>query len=90
IESLTGVENYATWSIQMDDILNDLGLDSHIREGATSTDAAWKASDRRALTQIWLRIAPPLIIDVHNSKTALDAWTTLKNNYQSQGGIGII
>ncbi|KAJ7933173.1 hypothetical protein B0H13DRAFT_1564269, partial [Mycena leptocephala] len=90
IEPLTGVENYLTWSVQMEDILNDLNIDSNVKDGATGTDATWKSADRQALTQIRLRVAPHLIVDVRNSKTTLEAWTILKNNYQSQGGIGII
>lgn len=90
VDPLSGVENYATWSIQMGDILNDLGLDGHIADGASGTDATWKTSDRKALTQIRLRVEPHIIVDIRNAKTALEAWTTLKDNYQSDGGIGII
>lgn len=95
VEPLSGVENYSTWAVQMEDILNDLGLDSHIQDKAsppsgTSEAATWKAADRKALTQIRLRVAPHLVIDITNSKTALEAWTALKTNYSGQGSIGTI
>jgi hypothetical protein len=94
-EPLNGVENYSIWSVQMTDVLNDMSLDQHIADGAQApSDLAevdkWKRSDRRALTQIRLRVAPPIVVDISSAKSALEAWTTLKENYQSEGGIGII
>src|ERR1700761_8665110 len=85
IKSLTGAENYATWSVQMEDILSE-----HIADGTTSSKATWKAADCCALMQIRLCVAPHLIVDVQNAKTTLEAWTTLKEYYQSDSGIAII
>ncbi|KAF7371789.1 hypothetical protein MVEN_00035600 [Mycena venus] len=106
IQPLSGAEDWPVWSTQTEDILNDMGLLDHILDDAappdpvvdsdgkakpdTANNKVWRTANRRALGQIRLRVAPSIIVDIRHAKTALEAWTILRDNYQEDGGIAVI
>ncbi|KAF7371611.1 hypothetical protein MVEN_00016600 [Mycena venus] len=106
IQPLSGAEDWPVWSTQTEDILNDMGLLDHILDDAappdpvvdsdgkakpdTANNKVWRTANRRALGQICLRVAPSIIVDIRHAKTALEAWTILRDNYQEDGGIAVI
>ncbi|KAF8593026.1 hypothetical protein BDV93DRAFT_461955, partial [Ceratobasidium sp. AG-I] len=81
ITPLRGTDNYNTWRIQMEDILTDLALYDYKK---------WIKSDRRALTQIRLRVDLHALTHIQTCKTSKEAWDILASTFQVQGTVGLI
>lgn len=102
INSLKGVENYSSWSVQMTDILNDVDLldyvDGTIQAPEVTRDdkaseaayAKWRKRDRKALTQIRLRVSPEMIMHVEGATTSKDAWDALASTFKASGPMAAI
>ncbi|KAF8596611.1 hypothetical protein BDV93DRAFT_454612 [Ceratobasidium sp. AG-I] len=81
ITPLRGTNNYNTWRIQMEDILTDLALYDYKK---------WMKSDRKALTQIRLRVDPHALTHIQTCKTSKEAWDLLANTFRVLGTVGLI
>lgn len=95
IEPLKGAENYTTWRVQAEDILQDMNYWDHVNGTNTiPTDEddlkKWQRTDRKALTQIRLRISAPMITYVMSAKTSKDAWDALKMMFDISGPIATV
>jgi hypothetical protein len=94
IELLKGTDNYAVWKIKMMDILTDQGLWEYVDPGTAPEDAnqksGWDKKDRTALLTIRLQVADKLLVYVASSKSAKEAWNTLKGLLEAQGPLGIV
>lgn len=90
-----GAENYAVWKIKMIDILTGQDLWEYV-DGTNalpndeSLQAVWRKKDRQALSTIRLRVADKMLVYVASSKSAKDAWDTLKSLLEAQGALGIV
>ena len=90
IEPLKGVENWLSWQVQMQDILTDVALLDYVlgkvkKPTEAEASAKWEKNDRKALTAIRLRVSSAVITHILSSKTAKDAWDTLKTIYNNTG-----
>ncbi|KAF3789370.1 hypothetical protein EJ110_NYTH18497 [Nymphaea thermarum] len=52
--------------------------------------AVWKMSDRQALSWIMATISEPVVRQIVTSKSALEAWNTLKKSFSSQSPLRIM
>ena len=95
IEPLKGAENYISWSVQIQDVLVELGLLDYVngtlpQPTAAAELAAWKLKDRKALTAIRLRISSIMMSHVLSSTTSKEAWDALQNVFNTQGPLARI
>ncbi|KAF8900530.1 hypothetical protein CPB85DRAFT_1201949, partial [Mucidula mucida] len=95
IDFLRGPENYPVWKIKMLDIMTDQSLNDYIAETAAAPSdaslvAAWKKSDRKALSTIRLRVSDNVLVYIANATSAKGAWDTLRNMYEAKGPTGIV
>ncbi|KZT22825.1 hypothetical protein NEOLEDRAFT_1070691 [Neolentinus lepideus HHB14362 ss-1] len=84
IELLRGT-NYATWQVNMQDLLNIAGLWSITTDSLLRPD-----TNMLALSYICLRVAPSHLIYVLNSTTAAAAWLSLKTMFELSSGMAAI
>ncbi|KAJ6550637.1 hypothetical protein DFH09DRAFT_925831, partial [Mycena vulgaris] len=85
IQHLLGEDNYCTWSVKLMDILTDQGLVDY----ATAI-AEWDSKDRKALSQICLRVADDPLVYITDATTSKAAWDTLADTYAPKGVITVV
>ncbi|CAE6441685.1 unnamed protein product [Rhizoctonia solani] len=101
IPHLDGVENYNTWRVQMEDILTDLDLLKYVdrtyecpaegkSEDAKTEHKMWLKNDRKALTNIRLRVTEKVIMYIQSSTRSTEAWDLLESLFQVKGKVGLI
>jgi hypothetical protein len=97
IESLRGAENYVLWKIRMEDILVDMGLWEYVSgekekpaDNAKDQLQIWKTMDRKALTQIRMRITESMFAYVMSSKTSKDAWDAFKTVFEVSRSLVVV
>ncbi|THH19985.1 hypothetical protein EUX98_g8667 [Antrodiella citrinella] len=94
-------ENYYTWRIQVMDILTDKSLEGYVDgskpipplpANATTSPAieAWTKNDRKALTNIRLRVSGEMIPYVSGATTSKAAWESLADVFTTKGPMGIV
>lgn len=82
--------NYDSWSLQMKSVLihQDLwDVVSQLPTTENKTDIEWKKRDDKATATIILSITPVQLSYIKNSKTAADAWNTLRDIHQPKGPV---
>ncbi|EJF56320.1 hypothetical protein DICSQDRAFT_71736 [Dichomitus squalens LYAD-421 SS1] len=104
IDPLTGVEDWPSWRVQMEDLLYGLGLwDYVIEEGkptAKDTKAPtteekkaledWMKKDRTALIAIRMRVSKSLVHTLTRCVSSADAWNRLVKNYEPKGILHVV
>ncbi|QRW11079.1 integrase core domain protein [Ceratobasidium sp. AG-Ba] len=100
IAPLRGSENYNMWRVQMEDILTDLDLYGYVDLSNPLPDdkssdyesalKSWAASDRKALSNIRLRVDGSVLTHIQGCKTSADAWDILAATFQVKGTVGLI
>lgn len=89
-EKLKGMENYGTWQVTMqavlelDDIWMNVVEVPLNAEGTPSTSVD-EAKDRKARSRLTLSMEPNLYNHIQGAKTARDIWTRLKGLYEDKG-----
>ena len=93
IQPLRGEANYATWRVQMMDILGDMDV-WDIVSGTETLPAIetlqpdWQKKDRKALRAIRVRVTPEVINVVQDVDSSRTAWESLCDEYQASGSFG--
>jgi hypothetical protein len=100
IAPLRGSDNYNVWRIQMEDILTDLNLYGYPTKTESIPDAkqtmdndeyvTWLKLDRKALSNIRLRVDGNVLTHIQACKTSADAWDLLASTFQVTGTVGLI
>lgn len=83
IVKLKGLENYATWSFMIKNVLIHEELFDFVSATKLSTDDVPK--DRKALAKICLSVEPNVIPLISTAKTSKEAWDVLSNTYNNKG-----
>ncbi|QRV98799.1 integrase core domain protein [Ceratobasidium sp. AG-Ba] len=100
IAPLRGSDNYNMWRVQMEDILTDLDLYGYVDLSNPLPDDKssdydkkldlWAKLDRKALSNIRLRVDGSVLTHIQGCKTSADAWNTLASTFQIKGTVGLI
>ena len=92
IPRLLGQSNYDIWSLRMESILIEKGLDDAIIDANTTIPPITEEAKQlllvkanKALALIRLAISDGPLLQIRNIKTPLEAWNTLKNLYSPKG-----
>ncbi|QRV97073.1 Retrovirus-related Pol polyprotein from transposon TNT 1-94 [Ceratobasidium sp. AG-Ba] len=103
IEALRGTDNYNVWRIQMEDILTDLELYDYVTRKSPKQlpmitkiseknpeYEKWTKNDRKALSNIRLRVDGNVLTHIQSCTYSADAWDLLAATYQVKGTVGLI
>src|ERR1700761_1800536 len=97
ITPLQGSADYASWKVQMLDVLTDLGLEDCVAADAKAPDESdkkehtkWVKMDRKALSAIRLPVASEVVHRVQGETTSLGAWDMLSHLFELKGYTGLV
>ncbi|PIL28276.1 hypothetical protein GSI_09564 [Ganoderma sinense ZZ0214-1] len=104
IDPLTGVEDWGSWSVQMEDLLYGLGLWGYVKEvnkpkpkdtekptkEETEKLDEWRKLDRSALSAIRMRVSKSLVHTLKWCTTSAEAWSRLEKNFEPKGILHVV
>ncbi|KAF3783834.1 hypothetical protein EJ110_NYTH31571 [Nymphaea thermarum] len=98
-------DNYLLWSSQLESVMESQELiqfidetspapsETIVKDGKSEVNpefAVWKRSDRLALSLIKATVSEPVLRQIVTSKSAFEAWNTLKKSFSSQSPLRIM
>ena len=104
IDPLTGVEDWPSWRVQMEDLLYEAKLWTYVTgtnrkpvaagDTPTATEQAsideWMAKDRSALSAIRMRVSKALVSTLKRCVTSAEAWKRLEKNFEPKGILRVV
>nr|VVV77252.1 unnamed protein product [Nymphaea colorata] len=98
-------DNYLLWSSQLESVMESQELiqfidgtfpapsETIVKDGKSEVNpefTVWKRSDRLALSWIKATVSEPVLRQIVTSKSAFEAWNTLKKSFSSQSPLRIM